>query len=568
MSRESIHFSPIEHLTNEVLSDAPKAQLFWLPEPSSIVDVGYNAEWNKRTEHKTKKVEREQVPSVPALTLEEVQEFINISSQSEIESRLDECIKLYQNNPSTLLDILLSVTQYELVANNLYKFLNAGVDPKHLADTLIEKGQADTVAHNLVKFPNGSVDPKYLADTLIEKGLAHIVAYNLVKFLNAGVDPKYLADTLIKTGFADVVANNLEKFPKGSVDPKYLADTLIEEGQTDIVANNLEKFPESILSPDIRSRLNISITDALAEHRYLQVSVWLENEIEKNGEVSVSSFFDKDALKKEWDILIRDGRYKNAMYLAKCMKLTGLTVPDMPSRDSIEEETLPRTIENRKHIVTDDVLDFYTDNYIAHKLEGISTSPDWAYKLDFKDRIAFEDLKRQIEKRKDDLVLWLKSYIISAVASELEHQPDNLGLKLPRIDTESFFVTATQEEILNFFDSASTVFVTSGWRTDYGGSSWSRVARAGYALWASKGDLSPIVDYIFDLQHNTGVIFDKRPDEVLQNKGNLKTILDMKREHDIPDILPDLVGICSEQVLSGVYARLRIMERMMKKVGI
>ncbi|MEK7620018.1 MAG: hypothetical protein AAB413_02140, partial [Patescibacteria group bacterium] len=407
-------------------------------------------------------------------------------------------------------------------------------------------------------------DASLLADRLMEARRWDIIADNLEKFPQGSVDASLLADRLMEARRWDIIVNNLEKFLRAGVNAPLLAERLMKAGQGDLIADNLEKFRDQALSPEILGKLHIPIQDALLQHRYLHVSLWLQNMSQRYGTSSIQGFFDQEAVQKVWNILVRDKRRAQAQDLSRCMALTGLTPPSLPEDGSPQEESRPSLPETRVRVVVDEVLEFYTDSFISHLLLQIQSTKDWKHKLEFHDRSQLESMKGQIQERREDLVSWMRRYMVTAVASELSHQPDE-GLRVPPGNPDAIFF-AGDENVLDFFDASSAVFVKDGWSNKCGGSSWARVARAGYALFASRGDLTPIVDYIFDLEHNTGAIFDKRPDEVLQKPKGLQALLEMKRHEDLPDMLSKLESICSPEALSRVQARLRIAQRLKKKV--
>ncbi|HBD05030.1 TPA: hypothetical protein DCZ32_01075, partial [Candidatus Uhrbacteria bacterium] len=396
------------------------------------------------------------------------------------------------------------------------------------------------------------------------------IAANLDKFPEGSVDIPVLFKTLVDQGRSDIIADNLDKFLKASVDIPGLVKTLVDKGDIGFIANNLEKFPEHAITPDIASQLLIDINDALSQHRFQAVHIWMQNMSAIFGAKSMQGFLEPSAIQDVLLELRRDGRTKNTKYLEACMRLSNVPIPEAePAKIVAEEpvEKLPRPLDTRTHVVTDEVLRFYAGSYIEGIINRIMSVPDWKYKLDFKDRSAIEELISGIDKERADLRTWLKQYMIEAVSSELRHQPDS-GLQTPFGAPDSVYSRALKEQILDFFDSASGRFISSGWRENFGGTSWSRIASAGYSLWASKGGTEALVDHIFDLQHNTGAIFDKNPDRVKQVPESLKSLLNMKRDKEIPDILSELSGICGAEAVSAVQARLRIVNRIAKKVGV
>lgn len=457
------------------------------------------------------------------------------------------------------------------INDNIEQLLRHGYDATSLATRLIDSNCANAVADNLDKFPEGSVNTTALVNKLFELDRHDIVADNLEKFPNNSVDAIKLAYKLIEGGGGYVIINNLKKFLDRGVDATDIVAWCIDAGDVIAMASNLDSFPEHAITPEIRRQLPIQIKDALSQRRFRLVHTWLLNMSETNGSPSLKGMLDQSSANNELAILIRDKRLENAKYLYECMMMTDTNIDESLSESLQTESTyadvLPRKIDTETHVVADEVLEFYSESYFEQKINNIMSKADWSYKLDFKDRANLNSIMRGLEDNKKRLRDWIRQYMLHGVSSELKHQNvDHRSIFI--LDPNALMKESTREQILNFFDSASARFSFGNFGNAYGGSAWSDIAKAGYALWANDGNISVLLDYIFDLEHNTGAIFDKNKTRIKQNATDLKKVLDIKREGDLMTQLPELDGICDQNTIDSIQARMRIITKIERKVGI
>ncbi len=322
----------------------------------------------------------------------------------------------------------------------------------------------------------------------------------------------------------------------------------------------LAALPEGVISREDERQFRIPIGDAVAQRRFDLVKIWMNHMPPEQR----AGFFDEEMIKRELVVLRRDERTGNARDLEACMRMLGIEVPasvEMPA----EQDTSSRELDTRLRQITDEVVEFYTCRYIDGKLKQIQHRHDWRYRLASRHLQDVVRLEQAIGKQVHNLESWLKWYMLHAVNKELFYQDD--GLIVARHDADVFCRTGRREDILDFFDAAQGAFASSTWDQDIGGMSWARIARAGYALWASKGGMDVLIDYIFDLEHNTGNIFDKSPTRVRQNATNLRRILELKREEELPDMFDAFEGLCSKETLTRSRAWLKTLKGIEQRVG-
>lgn len=92
---------------------------------------------------------------------------------------------------------------------------------------------------------------------------------------------------------------------------------------------------------------------------------------------------------------------------------------------------------------------------------------------------------------------------------------------------------------LHALDLAEHCFYQPGWRRNFGGDAWGYCARALRAYLEGNRKPRIFIDQCFNLQHNTGSVFNK-----LYNCSNLPRVLE---SHGIDDY-PTLLGACSPEV--------------------
>ena len=230
--------------------------------------------------------------------------------------------------------------------------------------------------------------------------------------------------------------------------------------------------------------------------------------------------------------------------------------------------------------------------------------------LPFRIRVEVSDDRHTANREHQKLFEWLRCYCVYAVASELKHQHDvlNLGQQsfdhkrpfgsiqtgpyryvlLPRIalaqdveDRPSFnqddehyidhFLTfATEEEIKEYLFRARQRFADEGWSHFYGGEAWEQIARSTLRTWQqSDWPRDVLIDHIFDLEHNTGMIFDKRPDRVQAKNNSMKAFQDFKaREHSLEEWIEQVKDSTeSTKLADRLVERLRSFHRREQKIN-
>ena len=171
------------------------------------------------------------------------------------------------------------------------------------------------------------------------------------------------------------------------------------------------------------------------------------------------------------------------------------------------------------------LFDFYTLNFIAKNSE----STDQNYLLF---RTETEDVYRIIKETEEKLLPFLKKELLNVVYEA--------------ISTE-FHMTVTKSRTLQEFciKEAKDHFGYKGLKRNYaniGGEAWANICEGWLKLNnISDSNISELyiwIDHVYDLQHNTGIIFDKIDDYYIDNSVEwIKNALDLKRDVINPWIL-------------------------------
>ena len=141
----------------------------------------------------------------------------------------------------------------------------------------------------------------------------------------------------------------------------------------------------------------------------------------------------------------------------------------------------------------------------------------------------------------------LAAYLGVAVASELRHT-DAFSLQSSTVESwrrlEAYYELSSRDkytvldrlsqltlaEQQEFFRLAEEIFAKGSWASAYGGQAWAQIARAPLKFLSSELSHSVFADHVFDLQHNTGHVFDKSTRVIeVQCATALQRQLDVKK---------------------------------------
>lgn len=290
--------------------------------------------------------------------------------------------------------------------------------------------------------------------------------------------------------------------------------------------------------------------------------------------------FSEEEAEAELKNLIENENYATATDFIKCMEYAGYPV-DETLRDNVilrsEEEIKKReSRETREYdrtekVVIDEIAEFYVNDLILKEAKNIQDRLITA-NIEFPravDRAELYWLINRLQGQTEKTFDWMKEYIVKAVASELKHQTkiqDGCENDVLIPNTER----STDEQIRIFLLSARNRF--ENWTltySGYGGKAWAEIADHAIKMWNDEVADSVAVDHVFDLEHNSGMIFDKDQDWIKPNHTNDEKLLDWKRSSVGLDNL--IIGVklyASTHVGEKLERRIATLRRLQKLVDI
>lgn len=201
--------------------------------------------------------------------------------------------------------------------------------------------------------------------------------------------------------------------------------------------------------------------------------------------------------------------------------------------------------------------DFYLVDAMALKAKGTSLE------------VSAEELKQKIHIVTAER---FAAYLANAIAGELRHYRMAPGERNPsKVTKPSAYVVLRQKyKVLNddvespnrkkaqknvidvlrqmtfpeqveFFHLAAEAFDTKGkWGSSFGGAKWGDIARAAQRFLVGELNHSAFADHTFDLQHNSGNVFDKHP-MLSGNRDRVTEQLEAKKHAtDVPSLVKSL----------------------------
>ncbi|KKR56315.1 MAG: hypothetical protein UT94_C0042G0001, partial [Candidatus Uhrbacteria bacterium GW2011_GWF2_40_263] len=354
---------------------------------------------------------------------------------------------------------------------------------------------------------------------------------------------------------------NIDLFKNQEIPPK-------ESDIMEVVLISLRSFkdPKKVLAQfheykdfgDYQEIAKARLVDSLKYLELEEWELWLD-EVDLNDRVYAKT---KVRIEKELlnllPRLLRLGLPGDAKKIMALCKRFHLAISDeiekrVEEAEVVKEERTPRAIVEKPVDVLGDMTKFYTHQLIAAHLPTQQEKRDarlHGIDLPVRTWVDLNDMTRGFEAHERRIAHWMKQYVVFAVVSELRHQIEHeyaLGretsVELPCLEltdeeqhyqekyshpVDQFLSLATPTEIRRFLFQAEQRFLQRGWSACYGGKAWAMISRISADVWKEDMPLTIQIDRIFDLQHNTGCIFDKRPDQVKEDENGIKEFLDFK----------------------------------------
>lgn len=252
--------------------------------------------------------------------------------------------------------------------------------------------------------------------------------------------------------------------------------------------------------------------------------------------------------------LVKDGRLRTAHELLGARELMlgrGSVDDDIRALEAEAKRTQEPVELNRDELVMPSheerkelphtLIQFYANEHIRTALAVLKSETDFSSRAPSTLKMACMRLEESMNAETKEITKSVRRYLLKAISSELPLQrntglayfPDesvywnNPGGGLTRMFTD-------KEDVLNFLKAAEGRF-RSGYRGMNGGTGgcggepWAQIASATYELWNTEDikDLVPLLDRVFQLEHNNGTVFSKDP-SMFTRYMDAQSVLDSK----------------------------------------
>ncbi len=364
----------------------------------------------------------------------------------------------------------------------------------------------------------------------------------------AGLDQQGLVDYLFKgTGQWSLVEHMELLLNSNVVIPEKLLWHYSFRKDVHLSARHIVQF-YPLMEESAKQALQIDPVRALFEERYDQVYFWMKINIDLGRSELNEGFLLEENCYKQYKILLRDGRFESANYLLGCMALCGYDTSNLTKvseadrqrqleHDDSEEIFIHQKIKRMEGFrnIHEEVALFYMINSLMSLADRLERLQLWQDSAKAGDVIYIRDLKKQIEEMVLNIKAKVGTYICRALNGELEEvfgvlQRQKNFHSTYFSDKYKYRYRVSKGELLDMLASAKAALSSTSWKTFFAGPVWGRVAEAAYSLYAT-ADPRPVgaaLDVIFDLQHNSGSIFNKSNLVFDFDEYNLKKVLDTK----------------------------------------
>ncbi|MBI3632100.1 MAG: hypothetical protein HY225_01495 [Candidatus Vogelbacteria bacterium] len=245
-----------------------------------------------------------------------------------------------------------------------------------------------------------------------------------------------------------------------------------------------------------------------------------------------------------------------------------------------------RDINKKSKKLSNEIITFYVAELTLAGIGNLTKKLELSGKeLTTHDQATLNTLQTKTIRKIDQVFKWIREYLIYAVASELENQnsrPSKSYVKFPQFkypkrcgavdEVDKFLMYATEAEIRAYLKKATTRFNQKGWSAGFGGKKWGVIAKIALDMWStdSIGDKCLLVDRTFQIEHNGGMIFDKRISRIVPDESNDKKVLNLKRRSkNIDNLLTEFQKRATNQetkaLITKLVETLKTLEQSKKK---
>ena len=448
--------------------------------------------------------------------------------------------------------VATNVMMYE---ENVRVLLEYGVNPNEVFELLLQANQLEKIASNLAIFPEDMPGLQKLISDVLEGDDYTLILRHWDSWPWHRLSQAEVKQHLLQGAPAEVLVEHINQFTEDEIGESGLVQSAIKECPQYLLAN-FQRFPDGVISDDHLRRLQLPVVEAIEQHRFRIVRLWMEQLIQAGDQEAIRGMFDEDGAVGILKQLCMTGRTRNAKELIACMKYAGIHVPDLDLEQVEQNRLVVDRVEGHEQEprnLLDDIAQFYASTQLLHEINMLRSDPMAKHRLGFASQRELEEMHGRILNEVSDLYSWMQWYLINAVVTELREQ-DFTGSKIPFQvyipNAAVMYEQAGEEQILDWFDAARARFSGSGWPRHFGGEPWAKIATAGYNFWANgESAHQPLIDHVVQLQHNGGFIFDKRADRVAVDNRQLKKLLDLKfNAVSFIDQIAEVEGVSAEMV--------------------
>jgi hypothetical protein len=456
-------------------------------------------------------------------------------------SRLSELLLEYGCSTKKFIELYKRHGKFELIAEHAKTFIARGCDPKEIVDLVLDANRPDVLVKLLDIVPEGLINIQDLVDyrllrfddEFIER--FRIIRENIPLLLDKGYSAQKLAHLLVSRKFTTLVLAHFEAFKQHGLNVDLFTQYLVAENQYQALAILVQdqRLDVAELPPSLLTKYELfdgKITNHLSMERYFFL-LQLVRQVPKLA-ADLAQSLDRESIQRQYQALLKDGRQQTAQDLWDLATYLGftldrplqLTVPDKSHAQTDVAEFVGHLTPETRINASLECAQFYTCEWALIACEKLAVVPDYANRADYSTLATYHALRRETRAQEVALTTWLKWYVLTAVTGELRQHPETRQHLLIVNDPETMCKTWSVEQILDFLSNASRTFAYAF--SDYatvGGSKWSAIAEAAYALWNSSTVSRELIDHVFDLEHNNGQIFDKS--KLVKNDEDVMTII-------------------------------------------
>lgn len=386
---------------------------------------------------------------------------------------------------------------------------------------------------------------------MLEKGFIKSALEDVLSFVDLDNE---VAENIISLNRLDVIAFGLFHFKEVSID---VINMLLDEQYHEQVAIYLLYRPNllsEIIDSGELSELNPYLLEAIErlieikDYERIYSLVKSQREIIKNLLITainnvvvedIYDLFDREFFEQNWS---------SCDALIKIFEILEITLPKEYIRSQVNKHNQQEQHDRQDHTKKRDIYgDIKLSKEIAEFYLVVSVGSDisqFEYQLrrndkELTNRGVYQfttEITLPIQKIIQKKVEWIKKYLLKAIQTELRFINNFCGNTFPDLVLPEGFISidqvieyATEEQIRKYIEYAIQKFGGGEWKPEFGGEAWKKISELALKFWSSdkEQDFVSLIDRVFQLEHNTGSVFDKDL-SISFNPQREQKILDIK----------------------------------------